>query len=79
MVFATHFHLGGSGQLLVGRTGIVVTRRAYGGEDAPVLGGQVAQCFGVELHFACGIVKMIAFTEVVEKLSIAAAKLRAWH
>lgn len=50
MVFATHFHLGVSGQLLVlvGSRGVRMS--TYSGEDSPVLGGEVAESFGVELH-----------------------------
>ena len=51
MVFATHFHLGVSGQLLVLVVGSPGVRMlTYSGEDSPVLGGEVAESFGVELH-----------------------------
>lgn len=51
MVFATHFHLGVSGQLLV----LIVESwgariSTYSGEDTPVLGSEVAESFSVELH-----------------------------
>ena len=37
----------------------------YGGEDSPVLGGEIAEGFGIELHCGLIVLKMCEGTCVV--------------
>ena len=51
MVFTTQFHLGVAGQLLVLNLSFEAWRLlTYCGQDSPVLSGEVAKSFGIELH-----------------------------